>query len=193
MTVSVLKFQHSVGKSDLPPVTRHVALVLGTFADKISGRNAYPSIRTLQERSGRSRPTVIKAIRRLQSEGWIEVEERQGRGRGWRHRRYCLSTPNREQGGKAPLPRPARPSFYIKETSFFNQGRGDKSPSNPAAGHWRAVLEAVQRCGRYRVPDLPSAVMDAIRRIGGWSSICGAMEFDLRPGGPIFQRFKAAL
>ncbi len=83
---------------------------------------------------------------------------------------------------------------------FQEQQAGDKSPSNPssarnsaAAGHWRAVLESVKRCGRYRLPDLPAEVLAAIRQIGGWSLVCGALELDLRPGGPIFQRFRAAL
>lgn len=65
-------------------------------------------------------------------------------------------------------------------------------PTTHSVGH-KDVLEAIRRCGRYRVPDLPPEVLAAIRQIGGWSSICGAMEFDLRPGGPIFQKFKAAL
>jgi hypothetical protein len=197
--ISLLKFQHNLGKSKLSSTVRHIGLVLATFADKVSGQNAYPSVRTLQSRSGRSRPTIIAALRHLQAEGWINIQEAQGRGRGWRHRRYSLDVPVSLRG-KPTLPRRGGHTLYKQNNLLLNQQRGDKSPSKPtqtgtssAASHWCNVLDAIRRVGRYRTPDLPTEVMDAIRRIGGWGSLCGAMEVDLRPGGPTFQKFKAAL
>lgn len=207
MSTSLLKFQHSLGRTDLPSTIRHIGLVVATFADKVSGQNAYPSIRTIQQRSGRSRPTVIKALRRLHDDGWLQIEERQGRGRGWRHRRYSLDVPESWRG-KGGLPRRKGHSLYKKNNLLLNQQTGDKSPGkatsrpgNPGTkgmegspkAHWQAVLEAIRRVGRYRVPDLPQTVLEAIRKIGGWGSICGSMEVDLRPGGPVYLKFAAAL
>lgn len=193
MSTSILKFQHNIGRASLPPTVRHIGLVVATFADKVSGKNAYPSIRTIQARSGRSRPTVIKAIRRLKNDGWIDIDERQGNGQGWRHRRYSLATPAHAKRGKPTLPRPAARSFYIKNNHFLNQKDGDKSPEKTAASLWLDVIKAISRTGRYRTPDLDPKAMEAIKKIGGWGSLCGSMEFDLRPGGPIYKRFKSAL
>lgn len=67
-----------------------------------------------------------------------------------------------------------RAHFKKNLNDFKEQPDGDKLPQNPssisnstATGHWRAVLEAIQWAGRYRLPDLTHEVLAAIRKIGG--------------------------
>lgn len=66
-------------------------------------------------------------------------------------------------------------------------------------GAYPALRTIARKCGLSKstvhraVAWMTAAVLDAIRQIGGWSSVCGALEFDLRPGGPIYRKFVAAL
>lgn len=202
---TILAFSHALGRETAVPFPsfRLTALVIAQHCKPMTGDGAYPALRTIAKKCGLSKSTVHRAVGWLTAQGWLEITPDTGFGQGWRRNRYKLAIPH------APKPKgvpsnvghvPGGTPFKKNLNGFKEQQAGDKSPSNTtrtgnsvAAGHWRAVLEAVKRCGRYRVPDLPAAVLAAIRQIGGWSSICGAMEFDLRPGGPLFQKFTAAL
>ena len=202
---TLLAFCHALGRETAVPFPsfRLTALVIAQHCKPLSGDGAYPALRTIAKKCGLSKSTVHRAVGWLAAHGWLEITPDTGFGQGWRRNRYRLAIPHAPKRKGVP-PITGHVSSRTPYKKIFNvskeQQAGDKSPSNPtrtgnsvAAGHWRAVLEAVKRCGRYRVPDLPAAVLAAIRQIGGWSSICGAMEFDLRHGGPLFQKFTAAL
>ncbi len=202
---TILSFSHALGReTSVPfPSFRLTALVIAQHCKPMTGDGAYPALRTIARKCGLSKSTVHRAVGWLTAHGWLEITPETGFGQGWRRNRYKLTIPH------APKPKrvPSNVGHVSGGTPYKNsfndskeQASGDKSPKNPsttgnsaAAGHWRAVLEAIRRVGRYRTPDLPAEVMDAIRKIGGWGSLCGSMEFDLRPGGPIFQKFQAAL
>ncbi len=202
---TLLAFCHALGRETAVPFPsfRLAALVIAQHCKPLSGDGAYPTLRTIAKKCGLSKSTVHRAVGWLTAHGWLEITQETGFGQGWRRNRYKLAIPHAPKPKRVP-PIMGHVSDRTPYKKIFNvskeQQAGDKSPKTPsatgnsaAAGYWRAVLEAVQRVGRYRVPDLPPEVLAAIRQIGGWSSICSAMEFDLRPGGPIFQKFKAAM
>ncbi len=202
---TLLAFCHALGRETTVPFSsfRLTALVIAQHCKPLSGDGAYPALRTIAKKCGLSKSTVHRAVGWLTAHGWLEVTPDTGFGQGWRRHRYKLAIPHAPKLKRVPSS-VGHVSGRTPYKKIFNvskeQPDGDKSPKTPSAtgnsttaGHWRAVLEAVQRVGRYRVPDLPPEVLAAIRQIGGWRSICGAMEFDLRPGGPLFQKFTAAL
>lgn len=195
---TILAFSHALGRETAVPFPsfRLTALVIAQHCKPLSGDGAYPALRTIAKKCGLSKSTVHRAVSWLTAHGWLEVTADTGFGQGWRRNRYKLAIPHAPKEKRVP-PIAGHVSDRAPYKKIFNvskeQSDGDKSPQNPASSHWKAVLGAIQRVGRYRTPDLPQTVLEAIRQIGGWSSICGALEFDLRPGGPVFQRFRAAL
>lgn len=74
--------------SDLTPTTRHVALALSLYMSE-RGDSAWPGLATLVEDTGRSRSTVIRALKELEQAGWLEVRHGGGRGRPNRYRATC--------------------------------------------------------------------------------------------------------
>ena len=48
-----------------------VLAALATWADPMTGCHAQPGIEALTQRSGRSRATVLRSLRRLEQDGWI--------------------------------------------------------------------------------------------------------------------------
>ncbi len=202
---TILAFSHALGRETAVPFPsiRLTALVIAQHCKPMTGDGAYPALRTIAKKCGLSKSTVHRAVGWLTAHGWLEITSDTGFGQGWRRHRYKLAIPH------APKPKgvpssvghvSGRAPYKRIFNDFKERPAGDKSPkssltnnNSTAAGHWRAVLEAIQRVGRYRVPDLPPEVLAAIRQIGGWGSICGSMEFDLRPYGPVYARFAAAL
>lgn len=202
---TLLAFCHALGRETAVPFPsfRLAALVIAQHCKPMTGDGAYPALRTIAKKCGLSKSTVHRAVGWLTSHGWLEITPETGFGQGWRRNRYKLAIPH----ALKPKGVPRKVGHVSDRTPYkkiFNvskeQPAGDKSPKSPstngnstAAGHWRAVLETIQRVGRYRVPDLPPEVLAAIRQIGGWGFLCGSMEYDLRPGGSISQKFIAAL
>ncbi|HPE71591.1 MAG TPA: helix-turn-helix domain-containing protein [Candidatus Competibacter sp.] len=202
---TILAFCHALGRETTVPFPsiRLTALVIAQHCKPLSGDGAYPALRTIAKKCGLSKSTVHRAVGWLTAQGWLEITPETGFGQGWRRHRYKLAIPHALKPKRVPSSVghvSGRTPFKKNLNGFKEQPTGDKSPKTPsttgnsaAAGHWRAVLEAIQRVGRYRLPDLPPEVLAAIRQIGGWGSICGSMEFDLRPYGPVYARFAAAL
>lgn len=67
-------------ESDLPPLTRHVALTLSTFMDS-DGTNAYPALKTLAAATGLHLTTVCAHLNALESAGLLKRHRSKG-GRG---------------------------------------------------------------------------------------------------------------
>ena len=202
---TLLAFCHALGRETTVPFPsfRLTALVIAQHCKPLSGDGAYPALRTIAKKCGLSKSTVHRAVGWLTAHGWLEITPDTGFGQGWRRHRYRLAIPHAPKPKRVPPIMghvPGGTPYKENLNDFKEQGRGDKSPqprpstgNSAATGHWQAIMEAIRRVGRYRVPDLPPEVLDAIRKIGGWSGLCGAMEFDLRPSGPLHQKFKAAL
>lgn len=183
---TLLAFCHALGREiSIPhPSFRLVALVIAQHCKPLSGDGAYPAMRTVAIKCGLTKSTVHRAVQWLTQTGWLEVTSGTGFGQGWRRNRYRLLIP---KGVPRKVGHVPRRTPYKK---IFNVSNEQKTGVNAL---WKDVLEAIRRCGRYRVPDLPPKVLEAIRSLGGWSAVCGAMEVDLRLGGPMYQRFKAAM
>ncbi len=94
---------------------------------------------------------------------------------------------------KARTPFKAFNRFKEQQDSGNSQPKSALKGSRKAWSAWRDVLEAIRRVGRYRLPELPEEVLAAIRKIGGWGSLCGATEFDLAPGRSLYLQFLKAL
>ena len=95
-------YARAIRASDLPAIARHVALTLGTYANR-SGE-AWPSQETLQRGTGWSRRTVNNALKDLELAGWLSRLVKGHRGRATLYR---LHVPG-DFGGS---PHPAPPSL----------------------------------------------------------------------------------
>lgn len=198
-----LGFCHALSRSSIPfPSYRLVALVVAHHTKPLNGTGAFPSIRTLARKTGLSKTHVHRCIRWLADAGWLAITANTGFGQGWRRSRYKLEIPDSAVKAKVSHGRGhvSRSTPYKQFNNCKEQQDGDKSPQkSPPTGSrrawsaWADVLEAIRRVGRYRVPELPADVLAAIRSMGGWSSLCGASEFDLAPGRTLYQQFQKAL
>lgn len=85
----------AIRTSTLSPTARHVALTLATYMNK-EGGGAWPSMATLADDTGRSRPVVKRAIRELRETGFLTVESGGGRRAdgGYVSNRYRASIPS---------------------------------------------------------------------------------------------------
>lgn len=73
---------------------RHVLLTLSCFMDE-NGASCYPTIDTLCRASSLSRTTVIKYLKKADSDGWIN-KKRQGKsGQGWKRNAYTAQIPEK--------------------------------------------------------------------------------------------------
>jgi len=61
------------------PIDKHVLGVLSTFADFRTGAHAHMTVNTLASRAGLGRRRVLRALRRLEADGWIRAARRHRR------------------------------------------------------------------------------------------------------------------
>jgi Helix-turn-helix domain len=90
----LFRWQRSLRDSDLPPVTRHVALALSTYMN-IEGGSAFPGARNLAHDTGLHERTVRRGLNELVEGEWLAVVERGGLpGEERRANRYQAVIPN---------------------------------------------------------------------------------------------------
>ena len=79
----------AVIKSDLPASSKHLALTLSTLMDPDGSipRKYWPGIRRLSTYLARRRETVMKAVKQLVRDGWLDVRE----GAGTRPNEYLAA------------------------------------------------------------------------------------------------------
>lgn len=101
---SPFAYARAIRASDLPPVARHVALTLASYANR-SGE-AWPSQETLHRGTGWSRRTVNNALNDLEQAGWVSrlVKGHQGRAT-----LYRLHIPGEFGGSPHPAQPPTNP------------------------------------------------------------------------------------
>ena len=184
--MSLLAYQHQVNQSSLPPIVKHVAFVLSTFADKFHLNHCYPNFRQLAKLTGYSLGTISKAIRQLEQAGMVLVERCSGFRKGWKRFRYQLLI-NGVQPARTR--KPATP-YRNKPVSNNHTENNRNCNKKDAKQVWRTVIDQIRRFGRYRLDEivLPDEVREVIRRIGGFSRLCSATLFDLET--KIFQEFQ---
>lgn len=91
-------WQQAILDSDLPATTRHILLTIGCYMNMM-GEGAYPSIRTLEQKTGWSAKTVVDHIKIAAERGWIKVGRHGFGGTKWRRNEYIACWPER---GAAP-------------------------------------------------------------------------------------------
>jgi DNA-binding transcriptional ArsR family regulator len=72
---SRFEYERSIRSSDLPPLSRLLALTLATWADVKTGVIAArhtPSLSTLEEGTGMDRSTVRRHLNKLEAAGWVK-------------------------------------------------------------------------------------------------------------------------
>ena len=69
----LFSWRGAICDSDLPPITRLVALTLSLHMNERGG-SCFPSVTTLQRETGLSRNAVLKALRSLETAGWLTVK-----------------------------------------------------------------------------------------------------------------------
>jgi hypothetical protein len=88
----------------LSPAEKAVFITLCMFSNAEKDKPVYPSISTLCEYTGMSKPTVINAIRGLEDKHYIEIEEQHNSNKGKTANKYkILSIESRYDGGKNSL------------------------------------------------------------------------------------------
>jgi DNA-binding transcriptional ArsR family regulator len=99
-------WRSAVASKDGPhPTTRHVLLTLALYMNE-KGASAFPSVETLVEDTGLSKPTVVKHLHLAEEEGWIESAFRGGdvrTGKGWRRKEYRATMPPARHYGFIPV------------------------------------------------------------------------------------------
>ena len=64
--------------SNLKPTTKHIALMIQTWADE-NGERARPSYPTIAKSSGLVRSTVANHVKKLDDSGWLSIRSYRGR------------------------------------------------------------------------------------------------------------------
>jgi hypothetical protein len=97
-------YARAIRASDLPPIARHVALTLTSYANR--NGDAWPSQETLQRGTGWARRTVNNALNDLEASGWLA---RVVRGHQGRATVYRLQVPGDSGGLHDPTPPSPKP------------------------------------------------------------------------------------
>jgi Helix-turn-helix domain len=91
--IGLFEWQRAIRDSELPPMTRHVALTLSTYMNA-EGGSAFPGAARLARDTGRSERKVRERLGLLVKAGWLVEVERGGlRGEERRANRYQARTP----------------------------------------------------------------------------------------------------
>jgi hypothetical protein len=86
------EWQRAISASNLDPVTRGVLFALSLYINKSTGC-AFPSLRTLSSASGYSLDAVRRHIKIALNSGWIEINNAELEGQGWRRNAYIPMIP----------------------------------------------------------------------------------------------------
>lgn len=137
-----MAFEHLRRALRAAPPTAAERLVLIVLADFANDRGqAWPSIPTLTRRTALSESGVRRALRRLEAGGWIERDERRGRGAS---NVYRLTTgvargaPEAEceaaKAGHADRPQNGKPVTVTGETCHHDRSKPVSVTPNPPIG-----------------------------------------------------------
>jgi len=91
---SIFNWRILIFKSDINYHAKYIACYLSTYMNE-HGDNCFPSIDRISHESGVSRPTVIKYIQELKSEGWLESKKKGFDGQSWAHNQYYPNVPKK--------------------------------------------------------------------------------------------------
>ncbi|KZL17511.1 helix-turn-helix domain-containing protein [Pseudovibrio sp. WM33] len=95
---NVQEWHRGVSQSDLAGNTRLVLFALSLFTDRI-GAAVWPSVGTLADRTGLSRPSVMKHLKLAEDADWINIKRHDANGARLKRNEYSLKSP--EVGGAA--------------------------------------------------------------------------------------------
>ncbi|MGH0001320.1 helix-turn-helix domain-containing protein [Pseudovibrio ascidiaceicola] len=95
---TVQDWHRGVSQSDLEASTRLVLFALSLFANRI-GEGVWTSVGTLADRTGLSKPSVIKHLKLAEQADWIAVKRHDANGAKLTRNEYLLKFP--EVGGVA--------------------------------------------------------------------------------------------
>ncbi|QOZ45516.1 hypothetical protein XH89_20030 [Bradyrhizobium sp. CCBAU 53340] len=129
--------QAIVTDSALDPVSKLVATRLLDHCNTKTGR-CDPSYQTIADAIGYSRRHVIRAIQRLASAGWVQVNHR-GRGRQARSNQFSFSW-QRADGGFLSAVKPAKMSQGAPSARTIKPGDAEVvTPMTPAGDNWVTI------------------------------------------------------
>ncbi|MGG9998692.1 helix-turn-helix domain-containing protein [Pseudovibrio ascidiaceicola] len=89
---NVQDWYQGVSQSDLAANTRLVMFALSLFADRV-GAAVWPSVGTLADRTGLSRPSVVKHLKLAEDADWISVKRYDANGTRLKRNEYSLKSP----------------------------------------------------------------------------------------------------
>ncbi|KZK96325.1 hypothetical protein PsAD5_02512 [Pseudovibrio sp. Ad5] len=93
---NVEEWHREVSQSDLDASTRLVLFALSLFANRM-GEGVWASVGTLADRTGLSKPSVIKHLKLAEVSDWIVVKRHDANGAKLMRNQYSLKFP--EVGG----------------------------------------------------------------------------------------------
>lgn len=137
----LFSWRSAIAESDLPPVTRHVALALSLYMNERGG-SAFPGRTRLARDTGLHADTVKRALRNLRDAGYIEVVHEGGSDVGGRRRaaEYRAVSPETSQGDRVhpadsgpPAHDPPRPPAHDPPHLFIGTLQDQREPKGSLA------------------------------------------------------------
>jgi hypothetical protein len=89
---SYFTWRSAVMDSDLPSITRHILLTLSTYMND-HGDAVYPSLKTLENKTGLSRKTIIKHLNFANEKEFLVTSKKSYKGNTWKQNEYRMRFP----------------------------------------------------------------------------------------------------
>ncbi len=89
---NVEEWHRGVSQSDLAANTRLVLFALSLFANRV-GEGVRASVGTLADRTGLSKPSVVKHLKLAEDADWISVKRFDANGTRLKRNEYSLKSP----------------------------------------------------------------------------------------------------
>lgn len=151
-----LHARRHVDSLPIPPAARHVLSVLADYVP-----NVHPSLDNLRERTGLSRPTIIKYIRWLEQEGLIRMKKppRSAGGPGRGHATvYTLTCLSRNGNGSQRSPGDETPQAHAGPGRYAQANTKPRPRVEPTH---QTVTSAPQESVRPETQDADGVTRDA--------------------------------
>jgi hypothetical protein len=134
---SPFPYTRAIRTSDLPPIARHVALTLATYANR--DRQAWPTQARLERDTGWARRSINNALNTLESTGWLTRLAKGYEGRATLYRLHVPGAPTTEltsaEDASIPAASPGTPATFRETDSEAGSSHEQLCTPGPATVH----------------------------------------------------------
>ena len=135
--------------------TRHVLITLSLYMS-IKGESCFPSIDTLVEDTGLTRPTVIKHLKKAQKEGWLTVSKHGYQGQKWARNEYRPTLPESVEKAVKEVNHPTEK--VVKQVNPLDPEGGKADTERQLTSSRKAVKEVNSNSPKNKPSNNPGAV-----------------------------------